>query len=77
MLQYLCYRLFVFVSYCCKTFLCFSGPNSEIPVHQQNLNKDSNTETKPASFWDTYYAINQLSLELGTVILSMDVKLRF
>ena len=60
---------------CSKTSLCFSDPNSAVPDQQQNLDKDIEVETKPASFWDTYDPINQLYLELGTVKWSMGVKL--
>jgi hypothetical protein len=56
---------------------CFSDPNSAVPDQQQNLNKDKEEETKPASFWDTYDPINQLYLELGTVMSSMGVKISF
>jgi len=62
---------------CCKTSLCSSDPNSAVPAQQQNLNKGIEMETKPASFWDTYDPINQLYLELGTVMWSMSVKLGF
>jgi len=62
---------------CCKTSLCFSDPKSTVPDQQQNLNKDNEVEIKPASFWDMYDPINQLYLELGTVMLSVGVKLSF
>ena len=58
---------------CCKTFLCFSDPNSALPDQQKNLNKDSEVETKPTFMWDTYDPINQLYLELGNVIQNMGV----
>ena len=52
----------------CKTSLCFSDFNNTLPGQQQNLNKDINVETEPASSWNMYDQINQLYLELGTVM---------
>jgi len=39
---------------CCKTSLFFSDPKNTVPDQQQNLNKDNEMETKPASFWVMY-----------------------